>query len=198
MLDTRKPGAVPTALLNHLAAGDVCLTVDQMAEALGVTRPQAANAAANLLRRAYLAKMAIGCFQLSDAGRAAAEAGTVITSGPKGKTGAIPVHRNTFRQRAWASIRFNGRFTIGQIVRAAARHDDQNARENARKYIAQLAAAGYVQELPRRAPGTCRNSNGFKRFMLVRDTGRRAPVYRAELRVMHDFNTGEDVPCAPR
>ncbi|OJY36392.1 MAG: hypothetical protein BGP11_08305 [Rhodobacterales bacterium 65-51] len=169
-----------------------------MAEALGVTKQQAMNAAMKLMGRDYLIKMSAGCFQLSDVGVAAAAAGAIITSGPKGKTGAIPVHRNTFRQRAWASIRFNGRFTIGQIVRAAARHDDQNARENARKYIAQLAAAGYVRELSRRAPGTCMGSNGFKRFMLIRDTGRRAPVYRAELRVMHDFNTGEDVQCSPR
>lgn len=198
-IDTKKPGAVPTALLSHLASGDVCLTVDQMAEALGVSRQQALNAAAKLLRRNYLVKMAVGCFQLSDEGRAAANAGTVITSGPMGKTGAVPQHRDTFRQRAWASIRFNQRFTIGQIVRAAAREGEKNARENARKYIAQLAAAGFVKELPRRAPGHAHGSNGFKRFMLVRNTGRRAPVFRAEMQVMRDFNTGEDVPCiSPR
>ncbi len=197
MLDTRKPGAVPTALLQHLQSG-VCLTVDQMAEALGITKQQAMNAALKLMGRDYLVKMAVGCFQLSDAGIAAALAGTVITSGPKGKTGAIATHGNTFRQRAWTSIRFNKRFTIGQIVRAAARTDEKNARENARKYIAQLCWAGLVKELPRRLAGTAQNSNGFKRFVLIRDTGRRAPVYRSELRVMHDFNTGEVLPCSPR
>lgn len=196
--DTKKPGAVPTTLLRHLAGGDICLTVTQMAEALGVTRLQASNAAARLIRRDYLVKMAGGCFQLSDLGRAAAEAGTVITSGPMGKRNAVTVYRDTFRQRAWASIRFNRRFTISQIVRAAARNDEKNARENARKYIALLAAAGFVKELPRRAPGNAISSNGFKRFMLVRDTGRRAPVYRESLHAMHDFNTGEDVPCSPR
>lgn len=143
--DTKKPGAVPTTLLHHLAGGDICLTVTQMAEALGVTRLQASNAAARLIRRDYLVKMAGGCFQLSDVGRAAAEAGTVITSGPMGKRDAVAVYRDTFRQRAWASIRFNRRFTISQIVRAAARNDEKNAREN--PYYSDAANQGWINGL---------------------------------------------------
>lgn len=197
MINAAKPGTVPTALLHYLQDG-ACLTVDQMVERLGISRRQAMDAASRLIRRDYLEKMAVGCFQLTDAGIAAAASGKVITSGPMGKTGAIPVHKDTFRQRAWTSMRFNRRFTIGQIVRAAAREGEKNARENARKYIAQLCRAGFVKEMPRRAPGTAIGSSGFKRFMLVRDTGRRAPVFRAEMQVMRDFNTGEDVPCAPR
>lgn len=197
MIETTKPGAAATALLRHLSAG-VCLTADQMAEALGITRAQAMNAARKLMRRSYLEKMAVGCFQLSEAGKAAAASGTTITSGPKGKTGAIATRRHTFRERAWLAMRIQRRFTIGQIVASAARDGERNARENARKYLAQLGQAGFVKELPNRLPGTCMGSNGFKRWMLVRDTGPRAPVYRAELRAMHDFNTGEDVPCSPR
>lgn len=197
MMNTSKPGAAPTALLRHLEGG-ACMTVDQVSAGLGINRRQVSDAAASLLRRDYLMKMAIGCYQLTEAGLAAARAGEVITSGPVGKTGAIPRYKDTFRQRAWSSMRFNGRFTIGQVVRAAARDGETNARENARKYISQLCRAGYVKELPRRAPGTAISSNGFKRFMLVRNSGRIAPVYRMEYRVMHDFNTGEDVPCAPR
>ncbi len=197
MIDTSRPGAVPTALLRHMQGG-ACLTVDQMASDLGVSRRQAVDAAAKLIRRDYLTKMAIGCFQLTDAGLCAADAGEAITSGPMGKTGAVPVHKDTFRQRAWNSMRFNRRFTIGQIVRAAARDGEKNARENARKYIMQLCKAGFLKEMPRRAPGTAPGSNGFKRFVLMRDTGRRAPVFRAEMQAMRDFNTGEDVPCAPR
>lgn len=196
-LNTAKPGAVATALLRHLSVGR-CMTIDQIAGHFGIRRTQAAAAASCLLRRDYLMKMSHGCFALTDAGMGAAASGKAITSGPKGKTGVIPRQKDTFRQRAWTSMRFNGRFTIGQIVRAAARADDKNARENARKYVAQLRRAGFVKELPKRAPGTALNSNGFKRFMLVRNTGRLAPVYRQELQAMHDFNTGEDVPCTPR
>lgn len=197
MIDTTKPGAVATALLHNLASG-ACLTADQMAGSLGVTRAQAVTAAGKLIRRGYLVKMATGCFQLSESGSAAAASGEVITSGPIGKTGAIATHRNTFRERAWIAMRIRRRFTIGQIVASAGREGERNARENARKYISQLCRAGFVKQLLNRQPGTCMGSNGFKRFMLARDTGPRAPVYRAELQVIHDFNTGEDVPCSPR
>lgn len=196
MIDTRKPGAVPTALLHHLS-NDLCLTVDQMADALGVSRAQAVNAAHKLMRRKYLLKMATGCFQLSPEGAVAAQAGVAITSGPMGKTGAIATHRGTFRERAWSAMCIHRRFTIGDVVAAAGRDEEKNARENARKYILVLCRAGYVKELSRRVPGTAMGSNGFKQFFLARNTGPRAPVYRAELCVIHDFNTGEDVPCAP-
>lgn len=196
MIDTRKPGAVPTALLHHLS-GDLCLTVDQMAEALGVSRPQAVNAAQKLMRRKYLLKMAAGCFQLSPEGAAAAQAGVAITSGPMGKTGVIATHRGTFRERAWVAMCIHRRFTIGDVVAAAGRDEEKNARENARKYILALCRAGYVKELSHRVPGTALGSNGFKRFVLARNTGPRAPVVRVDLGVVHDFNTGEDVQCAP-
>ncbi|HBD91787.1 MAG TPA: hypothetical protein DC061_15070 [Gemmobacter sp.] len=197
MIDTTKPGAAPTALLHHLHGG-ACLTLDQVEQELGITRRQAINAASRLLRREYLMKMAVGCYQLTDRGVAAANAGEVITSGPKGPTGVIATHRGTFRERAWLAMRITRRFTIGQIVAAAARDTEKNARENTRKYLVQLCRAGFVKELPNRVPGTSMGSNGFKRYMLLRNTGPRPPVYRAEFGMMHDFNTGEDVPCTPR
>lgn len=197
MIDTAKPGAAPTALLRHLQGG-ACLTLDQMESELGLNRRQASDAASKLLRRDYLMKMAVGCFQLTEKGMAAAASGEIITSGPMGPTGVIATHRSTFRERAWLAMRITRRFTIGQIVAAAAREGEKNARENTRKYLVQLRRAGFVKELPTRVSGTSRGSNGFKRFMLVRNTGPRAPVYRAELQVVHDFNAGEDVPCIPR
>ena len=196
MIDTKKPGAVPTALLHHLAP-DQCLTVDQMAQALGVSRAQAVNAAQKLMQRNYLMKMAVGCFQLSPDGAAAAQAGITITSGPKGKTGAIATHRGTLRERAWTAMCIHRRFTIGDVVAAAGRDEEKNARENVRKYISALCRAGYVKEMSRRVPGTSIGSNGFKQFVLAKNTGPRAPVFRAELDVIHDFNIGGDVPCAP-
>jgi len=197
MIDTTKPGATATALLQHLSSG-ACLTADQMAEELGVTKRQAMNAARALLRRRLMRKMAIGCFSLSEDGVVAARNEAVITSGPMGKTGVIATRTHTLRERAWIAMRIRRRFTIGEIVAAASREEEKNARENVRKFIVQLGRAGFVKELPNRLPGTRIGSNGFKRFMLVRDTGPRAPVYRAELRVIHDANTGESLPCTPR
>lgn len=191
----KKPGTAPTMLLQALKAGS-CLTVDQLIEELDLTRRQVSNAATLLLRRNYLERMGAGCYQLTPAGRVAAESGEVITSGPKGPTGKVPQHRDTFRERAWRAMRVRHRFTIGEIVADAGRGKEKSDRQNAMRYVRYLRAAGYLGELPRRQRGTATGSNGFKQFVLIRNTGPRAPVFRAGKATMHDFNLGEDVPCA--
>jgi len=197
MVDRHHPGKAPTAVLQELADGS-CKTIDALEAALDLTRRQVSDAAACLLRRDYLMRSGAGCYQLTEAGVAAAASGEVIRSGPRGPSGAIPVHRDTLRERAWRAMRVARHFTLDDIVADAARADEAGARENTRKYIGRLAEAGFVRELPRRQSGTALTSNGFKRFILSRNTGPKAPVYRAALKAIHDFNTGEDVPCAPR
>jgi len=195
MMETTKPGAVPTAILNELGGG-ACFTVGELVDRLEVSRRQVTNGALRLLRRDYLMKSGEGCFKLTETGLAAAAAGEVITSGPKGATGAVPRHKNTFRERAWRSMRIRRRFTIGDVTSDADSGDGTDAYGNARRYIAQLKSAGYVAELPRREVGSAIGSNGFKRFILRRDTGPVAPVFRARQKCLHDFNLGEDVSCS--
>ena len=95
----KKPGTAPNMLLQALKTGN-CLTVGQLIECQDLTRRQVSNAATLLLRRNYLERMGAGCYQLTPSGRVAAEAGEEITSGPKGPTGKVPQHRDTFRERA--------------------------------------------------------------------------------------------------
>ena len=197
MVDRHHPGKAPTALLQALADGS-CQTIDELERALDLTRRQVSDAAACLLRRDYLMRHAAGRYGLTEAGIAVAAAGEVIRSGPRGPSGAVPVYRDTLRERAWRAMRIARRFTVDDIVSDAARHGEAGARENTRKYIGRLCEAGFVRELARRKTGVALTSNGFKRFELARNTGPRAPVYREARKVMHDFNTGEDVPCAPR
>lgn len=189
-----KPGAAPTKLLHTLATGE-CLTVTDLIKELSLNRRQVVDAAAKLLARGYLERMGTGCYQLTETGLEAAREGIVITSGPKGPTGTIPRHSGTFRERAWRAMRVRHRFTIGEIVADAGRGDPAADRQNATRYIRYLRAAGYVGELPRRVPGTAIGSNGFKRFVLINNTGPRAPVYRGEAKAIHDFNLGKDIPC---
>jgi hypothetical protein len=110
----------------------------------------------------------------------------------------VPVHRDTFRERAWRSMRIRRRFTIGDIVSDAARETEKDARNNATRYVWLLRRAGYVRAMPHRQQGTALTSNGFKVFALVQDTGPRAPIWRQAQAVLHDFNLGEDIACAPR
>ncbi len=92
-------------------------------------------------------------------------------------------------------MRIRRRFTIGDVVADAARDDEKNAHNNATRYIGALRRAGYVRALPKRRPGSAPSSNGFKVFSLMKNTGPRAPVWLRAKKLLHDFNTGEDVPC---
>lgn len=184
------PGKAPTALLQKLSGGS-CLTIDQLATDLGLTNSQITRAAAVLLRRNYLERMAVGCYQLTPEGCAAAAAGEVIRSGRKGPRDKARAVQDSFRQRAWTSMRLQRLFTAPDVLVDAARPSDRDAPDNLRGYLLALAKAGYVKAAPNRAEG------GFKRFMLVRNTGPRAPAQRKLKNAIHDFNIGEEVPCIP-
>jgi len=197
MVDRHHPGLAPTALLKTLGTG-LCLTIDQLAETLDLTNRQVSDAAAKLLRRNYLERMAIGCYQLTPQGLTAAAAGEVIKSGPKGPRQKVQEYRDTFRQRAWSSMRMQRLFTVPDIVLEASRPSDGNPADNLHRYLQALSRVGYVKASPHRVAATAPTSNGHKRFLLQRDTGPRAPVVLSKIPGIHDFNTGEDVLCSPR
>ncbi len=192
-------GTLPTTILHHLSDG-ACQTIDALNEQLGLDRRQISDGAARLVLRGYLERVEAGCYQLTAAGRAAAERGEIVKSGPwRADTAKVrkPV-RNTFRQRVWSAMRMGGTFTLADIVMAAATAEDDNPEDNASRFIRRLKASGYIAELPVRQAGTRLTSGGFKRYRLVRDSGPIAPQYRPKSGVIHDFNIGEDVSCASR
>lgn len=195
MVDRHHPGKAPTALLQALSDGS-CRTIADLERDLNLTRRQVSDAASLLLRRDYLLRMAAGCYQLSEAGKCAAEAGEVIKSGPKGQIGKVREAQNTLRERAWRSMRLRLRFTVPDLIADAATSDDRNPEANLQRYLRILRTAGYVVELPRRAEGTAMTSNGYKRWMLARNTGPRAPVALSKANAIHDFNIGKDAPCS--
>mgnify|MGYP001143036401 CR=1 FL=1 len=197
MVDRHHPGKAPTALLRTLADG-TCRTIAELVVVLDLTRKQVSDAAACLLRRDYLMRMGTGCYRLTDAGIAAAAAGEIIRSGPRGPADRVKIFRDTLRTRAWRAMRIRRRFSVHDLISDAAIAADAAPDDNIGRYLRSLRSAGYVAELPRRSAGTALTSNGFKRWMLVRDTGPLAPVVLSRIGAVHDRNTGEDVPCAPR
>jgi len=193
MVDTRQIGGAPTALLRALAGGP--LSRAEVKEQLGFDWRQTTNSARALMRRGYLTVLENGRYQLSDSGLEAAGRGEKV-SGSRHVT--VKTVRDTFRERAWRAMRVRKVFTIGEIVSDAASDDGGQPRDNAARYISRLKQAGYIKEMPRRAPGTAIGSNGFKRFALVRNSGPKAPVFREGAGCIHDPNTGEDISCALR
>lgn len=190
------PGEIPTKILNHLSDG-TCQTIDAIEVSLGLTRRQVSDGAAKLIMRGLVERIEAGCYQLTAAGVAAKEQGVEIKSGPWRKDTARvrnPV-RDTFRQRIWNAIRMSRSFTIGDLVIVAGR-GEKDPENNAAWYVRHLRAAGYLAELPVRQKGTRLTSAGFKRWRLLEDTGPKAPVYQPKRKVVHDYNTGKDIPCA--
>lgn len=194
MVDRHHPGKAPTALLQLLRDGST-LTVDDVLAQLDLTRQQVSSAAMCLSRRGYLHWLGAGRYQLNEQGIAAAIAGEVIKSGPRGTRNPVKGVRNTLRERAWRSMRLRRRFTALDLVADAATEADAHPEYNIYRYLRLLKSAGYVVELPNRTAGAAPNSRGCKRWILAIDTGPRAPALRSRMASIHDFNTGEDVPC---
>lgn len=196
MMARTNPGTLPTTILVHLADG-ACRTIEELEKALGLSRRQVSDGAAKLAYRKFLCRMERGCYQLTELGLKAAGEGQVIKSGPIGPdTGKVRAKvSNTFRDRAWRSMRVRRQFTIADIVADAAADGDTDPESNVGRYLRALGMAGYVKEMRERAPGTRLTSNGFKRFVLVKDTGPVAPVYRPKARTLHDYNLQEEIAC---
>lgn len=194
MVDRHHPGKAPTALLQALADGS-CQTIDQLETRLDLTRRQVSDAATKLLRRDYLMRMGTGCYQLTEAGLAAAAAGEIIKSGPRSGRDSPRIVRNTLRERAWRSMRVRRRFTVADLISDAALVGDRNPYDNICRYLRALKQAGYVAASKQRVDRSAPTSNGFKLWILRKNTGPLAPVALSKVAAVHDRNTGEDVPC---
>lgn len=190
------PGELQMAVLRAVQKRGRAATI-HIAEDLQVAPKRVSKAASCLVGRKYLSRIRIGIYAMTNAGVAALASGKVITSGPIDANSSALTRAATygFRDRLWQSMRMRGSFTIHDLVCDAVNGEGDAVNDTSR-YIRYLKLAGYVRELPGRVTGTKPGSNGYKRFRLIRNSGPRAPLYRSKLGVLHDFNTGEDVPCS--
>jgi Predicted transcriptional regulator len=176
------------------AIGNGQFTVEEIASHLPMDRRNVSSAAGRLITRGLIERIETGVFRLSDEGRAFLAAGRTIKCGPKGKrTGVTPPLPDTLRQRAWKVMQVSRRFTIDDLLRAAARGDRADSRSNLQHYLKALTLSGHIAVLPRRIPGRALTSNGFRQWVLNRNTGPIAPVARPKDRVTYDHNTREAV-----
>lgn len=169
--------------------------INDLKASLELSGRQVSDAATHLRLRGLATSVQIGVYKLSEKGIQAAKGGVRITSGPRVPHGKCLVHNKTFRQRAWRAIRMRKSFTFGDIAADAGRGEERQDTENAARFIRQLSKAGIVAALPRRVKGSTMGSNGFKKFILLKDLGPLVPVYRPAQNCFHDFNSGEDLPC---
>jgi hypothetical protein len=111
--------------------------------------------------------------------------------GPKGPHGKPRVVQGTLRQVAWRAMQIKGKFSLGDLVRNALPEGStaKDPRNNLGRYVKALCAVGVLVEMKRRMAPTSLTSNGEKRWLLVRDLGRKAPVMRTR-GVVYDPNSG--------
>lgn len=159
-----------------------------IAEAVGKSRKSVGMAVACLKRRGLVEAPEPGLYQATEAGREFLAEGKTVASGqasprPRQKTRGL-------RQRAWWVLRARGVVTVPDLLSTLSDGTEKNAAKNVGRYLAALAATGFVEEIGR-APGTARTSNGHKRYRLARNNGRQAPVVRQRTGEVFDPNTGE-------
>jgi DNA-binding MarR family transcriptional regulator len=165
--------------------------------AAGLSPAQVSNSCRVLVKLGFLERRAPGVFRLTEAGRAAIAEGAKIASGSKA---ARPRERTRgLRKQAWAAMRMGHKFTLESLMELACDGGEADAYANLKKYVSALLKAGYLALL-RKAPGASRHSNGLNRYLLVKDTGPKAPVWRARSGEIFDPNTNEIVklPAAAR
>lgn len=180
-----------------------CLRTEALAEAAGLTHRQVVSATGKLIVRGLVERVEVGCYRLTAEGEASHAAGEVLTSGPTGPHAAPrPPARRSLRARLWRAARLRRKFTIGELVRLAARDGERDPRGNATRYLALLCRAGYLRRLPGRQADGKPNSSGLIRYALVRDTGPEPPVVVVDdacrPTAMRDPNTGEVHPLLRR
>jgi len=162
---------------------DACITTEGLVRWTDLSKRAIGKAVGGLMLRGYLQREERGCFTLTDAGKASLLAGEMLTSGPKGTHSGKankPRRISTLRDKAWRALRMLGRASVPDLLERAAMGSEASAANNLQRWLKSLARAGYVAEMARRAPGESLTSNGFKRWILLRNSGPVAPIMRRD------------------
>lgn len=174
-----------------------CITEARLVEITGLKERAVHDSCFKLTRHGLLEKTGRGCHRLTDAGKAALDAGkTALRSGPaKGQQeSGQRIVSNALRKRIWSAMRIRRKFTVPEIIGLIVQGDERgDVTSNVQKYIKALYRAGYLVLMPRREPCVSPTSPGFKRWWLPddKDTGPQAPVLRANMTLVYDPNTEE-------
>lgn len=110
----------------------------------------------------------------------------------KGQTAPRTISHG-LRPRAWWVMREQRRFTLPGLLAIVGDARQRDAASNLRKYLQALTRAGYLVE-DGREPPACLTDPGVKRYRLVKNTGPKAPVWRASRKAVFDPNTGIETP----
>jgi hypothetical protein len=183
-------------VLTHLPSAPESMGLDALEAATGLARKQIVMAIDRLSKRRLVAHAGHALYRRTAAGDAFIAAGATVRPGPADR-GPRPLRgdhaagRDTLRDRAWRALRQLKKATLPEILELACRGEEADPHGNVRTYLYQLLRKGIVARLSRRVPGIAQTSNGFHQWLLVRDLGPKAPVWRKRSGVLIDRNSGK-------
>lgn len=172
---------------------DAPITLDELENANICSRHQVIQIMSNIVSRGFAERLENGVYRLSIEGKSLKASGKhpVFHSGAFKTYNRNKIVKDCLRNRVWKLIRLQKKFTIDEILAIAKNGDEKDPRNNIQKYLRALKAAGYILETPKRLKGESNTSNGFKQYVLVRDTGNKTPILRPRTNKIYDPNTSE-------
>lgn len=173
--------------LSHLD----CVDIDLLIHNTELGRKQIADACTVLVNRELIERIKPGCYKMLPAGLVLIKTGGEVKSGPRGIT-AAKQHTGTLRVKTWRAMRQRKKFSLNDLIVLVADGDEKAIESNLGKYLRALERTGYLTRMARRETGTASTSNGYLRYLLVRDTGPLAPVWRQGKETVYDPNTTEE------
>ncbi len=92
------------------------------------------------------------------------------------------------REKAWWLMRQKRKFTLNCLLETLAGGGERDAKSNLLQYIRRLERAAVLVRSSQRLRGDSMTSPGYVVWILVRDVGRMAPVWRSVQQVLWDPN----------
>lgn len=164
------------------------IPIREMASRVSLTTEQVKDAFIVLIARGLATRAWKGVYRLTPKGLEALVESTEIKSGPTGPR-PLDLPNTTIRTRIWRAIRVSRKGTVREFLTLASQ-GEEIGRDDAHRYLNALTSAGY---LTRMCP---RGEKSEPRWLLIRDTGPKAPQWNRRQKRVFDANTGDTYELA--
>ena len=173
--------------------GNIPITFEQLAVNTKENRKSISNSLCHLIHLGYVERSENSSYRLTQQGISLKTSGQEVTfsTGPTKGYLKQHVHRHSLRERVWRLIRLKRKFSIKDLLSIVLNGTEKDPESNIQRYLKALSRTHYISELKMREAGNVKQSNGFKRYVLIKDTGNKAPLLRMQSKEVYDPNTGE-------
>ncbi len=157
------------------------IRLQDLVEQTGFTTTRTRFAVQTLVSRGLLSWVDRGTYRLTPNGFEALVGELDLRPGPRGPRHELP--QTGIRTRVWRALRLQQKGSIRDLLTLASRGEALD-REDTKKYLGALTKAGYLRRLQ------VRGEHRETRYLLIRDTGPKAPQWDKRRARVHDANTG--------